>query len=213
MDIQGARALTQWRKMRFVWILAGGVSVSLVAFSHYVLQLYGYMQPCEQCVYIRYAFVVLALGAWMVAINPRRAWLCYLGYACMLYASMRGLMFAWRLEGIHRAVRSEELLFGVGGCSIQAEFDFGLALDRWLPAWFMPLGDCGMDQPVIPSGVVLSGLRRAFVESYADGWYLIPALQFGTMAQCCLAIFSAYLLLVGGCIWSGLLDKMAKKPS
>lgn len=193
---QVALWLHKWQARRLGWILLAGVSLGLVVFSHYVLQVYGYMRPCEQCVYIRYAFVVFACGTSLVALAPSSRVAFGVGYVCMLYACVRGLAAAWQLHRIHTAIHSDEVVFGIRGCSMQAHFDFGLPLDRWLPGWFAPSGDCGFDMPIIPSGVALSGLRKAFVELYANGWYLLPRWEIGTMAQCCLVIFSALLVMI-----------------
>lgn len=196
-----ALCLQEWQGKRAGWILLAGVSLGLVVLSHYVLQVYGYMRPCEQCVYIRYAFIVQAFGALIIALAPRSALAFGIGGVCMLYAGVRGIMSAWQLHRIHTAIHSDEVVFGVRGCSMEAHFDFGLPLDRWLPEWFAPSGDCGLDAPIIPSGVVLSGVQKAFVELYANGWYLLPRWEIGTMAQCCLLVFGVCVAIMAACVW------------
>lgn len=193
--------LQKWQGKRAWWVLLAGVSLGLVVFSHCVLQVYGYMRPCEQCVYIRYAFIVQASGALIVALAPRGVLAFSVGGVCMLYAGARGIMSALQLHRIHTAIHSDVVVFGVRGCSMDARFDFGLPLDRWLPEWFAPSGDCGLDAPIIPSDVVLSGAQKAFVEFYANGWYLLPRWEIGTMAQCCLLVFSVYMVIIAVCGW------------
>lgn len=39
--------------------------------AHSFFQIYLYMAPCEQCVYIRYAMFVMVIGGVIAAINPK----------------------------------------------------------------------------------------------------------------------------------------------
>lgn len=180
--------MSLWQDRRFLWGLMAFVCVALVCVSHLLFQRYGFMKPCEQCVYIRYAFLVMALGGIIATLNPRNLALKIIAYILAFYGCIRGIAFSIKLNIIHRIAHSDELVFGVQGCQMEAKYDFGLPLDRWLPSLFNPTGECGFDYPMVSESV--EGFRRAFVEFYADGWYLIPSMQFGNMAQCTLFAFA-----------------------
>ena len=77
---------------RTPWILVAGFAVFLVVFAHAVFQKWLFMEPCEQCVYIRFAFILVALGALIIALNPRALWLTVPGIALSLYGAMYGLI-------------------------------------------------------------------------------------------------------------------------
>lgn len=273
-----------------VWFFCAFFSFFLVGISHLFFQGYLFMQPCEQCVYIRYAFVVMGFGGIFLGIsdflstrktskNMRQSNAFkkhnithklillskILGFVLGFYGSVRGIFFAWVLLKIHRALNdfddfdmesseadfskknlsevdskktnlsqtdfnkadfsgvesfgdSSDLqnpldndlkneffempnffdlsnFFGLQGCSMQPSFDFGLPLDRWLPSVFAPTGDCGQDFALPPSDIALSPLQAYFVELYSQGWYLLPSLKFGSMAECCLLAFGVGFLI------------------
>lgn len=185
---QPMQSIYQWQQARFLWLLMVAVCLALVLVAHYVFQEYGYMKPCEQCVYIRYAFLVMALGGIIAAINPKNIVLRGIGYVLAFYGTIRGIMFSIKLDKIHEAAHGDDP-FGVQGCSAVPSFDFGLPLHVWFPSLFNPTGDCGFDAPTVPEDVVLEGFRKSFVEFYENGWYLIPSQEFGNMAQCCLIAY------------------------
>lgn len=185
----------EWQRQRFLWLLMVVVCLFLVAVAHYLFQDYGYMKPCEQCVYIRYAFVVMAIGGIVAACNPKNVALRSIGYLFAFYGAIRGIMYSYKLDIIHKAAHSDDI-FGVQGCSAVPSFDFGLPLHEWLPDWFNPTGDCGFDAPTVPDDVTLSGFRKAFVEFYQNGWYLMPSHEFGNMAQCCLIAFGVCAIIL-----------------
>ena len=54
--------IADWQDMRWPWILMAAVCVLLVLVAHYMFQVWLYMAPCEQCVYIRFGFLVKVLG-------------------------------------------------------------------------------------------------------------------------------------------------------
>ena len=54
--------IADWQDMRWPWILMAAVCVLLVLVAHYMFQVWLYMAPCEQCVYIRFGFLVMAIG-------------------------------------------------------------------------------------------------------------------------------------------------------
>ena len=49
--------IAAWQDMRWPWALMAAVCVLLVLVAHYMFQVWLYMAPCEQCVYIRYGFL------------------------------------------------------------------------------------------------------------------------------------------------------------
>ena len=54
--------IAHWSDMRWPWALIIFLSCALVVLAHNVFQVWLYMKPCEQCVYIRFGFLVIALG-------------------------------------------------------------------------------------------------------------------------------------------------------
>lgn len=193
---------------RSSWLAVSGFAVFLVIFAHAVFQKWLFMEPCEQCVYIRFAFVLVAIGALLVALKPSNFFFSLPGLAVSLYGALYGLSSSLQLAQIHAAMHSEEsdAFLGIEGCSTSARYPFDLPLDVWFPDWFAATGECGIDAPVVPSNTILSGLQAYFVDLYkaADGWYLIPSLQWGNMAECC-AVFSVVFLLVFLALGFGLL--------
>lgn len=189
------KAIANSQNHRFLWAFMAVVCIGLVVVSHSFLQGFAYMPPCEQCVYIRYAFLVIALGGIIACFNPSNVVLKILAYILAMYGAIRGIMFSVKLNAIHHAIHSDDL-FGVQGCSLTPSFDFNLPLHIWFPSLFNPIGDCGLDNSSAPFGVELEGFRKMIVELYSDGWYLIPSEHFINMAQCCLFAFSVCLLLL-----------------
>lgn len=206
------QAIASFQNHRFLWALMSFICLGLVVFAHSFLQKFAYMLPCEQCVYIRYAFLVIAFGGFIACFNPRNLFLKILAYIIAIYGSIRGIMFSSKLNAIYNAIHSDEP-FGVQGCSLTPSFDFGLPLHVWFPSLFNPSGDCGFDNPVVPFNVELSGFHQAIVEFYKDGWYLIPSEHFMNMAQCCLFAFSVclFMLIVMLFSWLISLKNNAKK--
>ncbi|PAF44529.1 protein-disulfide oxidoreductase DsbI [Helicobacter sp. 11S02596-1] len=190
--------IAKWQDRRFLWILMAIVTIGLVLIAHYLFQDYLYMLPCEQCVYIRYAFFVMALGGIIAAFKPQNLILKLIGYVLAFYGGIAGVMYSLKLNKIHHAAHSTDpmAMFGVQGCSAEPSFPFGLPLDKWFPDWFLPTGDCGFDNPMVPDGVVLEGVRKAMVDFYSDGWYLIPSEHFMNMAQACLLGYAVCLIIL-----------------
>lgn len=188
-----------WQAMRWPWIVIAALSCALVLVAHNVFQVWLYMKPCEQCVYIRYAFLVMALGALFPIIAPKLLWTRLIGYAMGAYGSFYGILCSLKLMNIHHAVHSDDpdALFGMQGCSTEPHYHFGLPLEKWAPDWFLPTGDCGYDNSDVPMGVELSSLQQAIIDMYdaAGGWYLIPPLKFMSMAECCLLAFGVAFLI------------------
>lgn len=184
-----------WQNRRFLWGLLLFVCVMLVEVAHLVFQEYAFMRPCEQCVYIRFAFCVMGIGAIFAIINPKNKILRFFAYLFAFYGAIRGLMFSFKLNAIHHAAHGDDP-FGIQGCSAVPSFDFNLPLHLWIPSYFNPTGDCGFDAPSVPEGIELSGFRASFVEFYSNGWYLIPSAEFGNMAQCCALAFGICVIIL-----------------
>ena len=66
--------LATWQDTREPWLLFAFTSILLVLLAHYLFQNWLHMLPCEQCVYIRYGNIVMAIGAFIVAIKPKVIW-------------------------------------------------------------------------------------------------------------------------------------------
>lgn len=195
-----ATTLAAWQDTRAPWAWIAIAMVGLVLVAHYVFQDWLYMAPCEQCVYIRYGNLVMALGACIAMINPKAVWAKVTGYVIAFYGLIYTYICSWKLMGIHDAVHSEDpmAMFGMQGCSTDPVFHFGLPLDKWAPAWFKPTGDCGYDSPMPPEGADLSALQQWLVELWSDGWYLFPQWKLMDMAECCfLACMVCTLFLAG----------------
>ncbi len=181
------------------------VSLTLLILAHSVFQVWLYMKPCELCVYIRFAFFCIVFGGVIGAVNPKNVTCKVIGYLLAFWGVIEGLVLSLRLDKIHQVARSD-YPFGVQGCSVEPTFAFGLPLDKWAPDWFKPAGDCGFDNPIVPHDVVLGGLQKFLVDFYADGWYLWPPSHFMNMAQACLIILVAFLLILGTAALSWLIN-------
>ncbi len=192
--------IARWSDMRWPWLLIIFLSCALVVIAHNVFQVWLYMKPCEQCVYIRFGFLVVALGALITVINPKNLILKLVGLVVSVYGAVYGLMCSFKLSSIHHAIHGDDMeaVFGMQGCSLEPKYPFGLPLEKWAPDWFLPTGDCGYDTAVVPDGTVLSSAQQFLINMYnsADSWYLIPAWKFMSMAQCCILAFGVALVMV-----------------
>ena len=187
--------MAKFQDSRISWAILVFVSVALVVIAHSLFQNYAYMPPCEQCVYIRFAFLCMALGGVIAMINPKNLLFALIGYVFAFWGAVQGIMYSVKLAKIHDAVHGDDP-FGVQGCSTEPHYPFGLPLEKWVPEWFMPTGDCGYDSPMVPDGVVLSDLQKSIVDLYADGWYLVPSSKFMSMADCTLLGFSVCFVVL-----------------
>ena len=193
-------AIADWQDMRWPLVLMAAVCVLLVLVAHYMFQVWLYMAPCEQCVYIRFGFLVMAIGGLICVINPKNLILKVLGYAFAFAGAIYGLKCSVKLEAIHHAIHSDDptAMFGMQGCSTDPHYPFDLPLAQWAPDWFKPTGDCGYDLAVVPDGTQLSSLQQWFIDMYnsSDSWYLIPKWKFMSMAQCCELAFGFMLVIL-----------------
>ena len=197
--------MAKFQDSRFPWALLVFVSVALVVIAHSLFQNYAYMPPCEQCVYIRFAFLCMALGGVIAMINPKNLLFAIIGYVFAFWGAVQGIMYSVKLAKIHEAVHGDDP-FGVQGCSTEPHYPFGLPLEKWAPDWFMPTGDCGYDSPMVPDGAVLSDLQKSIVDLYADGGYLVPSSKFMSMADCTLLGFGVCFIVLAAMFISKLLS-------
>lgn len=186
------------QNQRFIWLVMFVSMLGMVLLAHGFFQNYLYMAPCEQCVYIRFSMLVMALGGLLAAINPKNLILKISGYILGFYGAIIGIKYSTKLQGIHAAVNSDDpfAMLGMQGCSLTPNFPFNLPLAKLAPDWFQPTGDCGYDAPIVPSGVELSSLQQFFVDLYSQGWYLIPSAKFADMASCTLLAYVVALVLL-----------------
>ena len=124
----------------------------------------------------------------LAGISPKNIILKLIAYALSFWGAILGIMYSLKLDKIHKAARGDDP-FGVQGCLIQPRYPFNLPLHEWAFDWFLPTGDCGYDNPVVPDGAALDALQRYFIDIYSDGWYLVPSIKFINMAQCTLLGF------------------------
>lgn len=204
--------IARWQDERFLWLVMAAASMSLILVAHNIFQHYVYMLPCEQCVYIRFAFFCMVFGGIIAAFNPKQTVLKVIGYGLAFWGIIQGIMFSMKLNTIHHAAHGDDP-FGVQGCSAEPSFPLGLPLDKWFPDWFNPTGDCGFDNPIVPEGIELSSLQQWLVEFYADGWYLFPASHSVNMAQACLFAFVVCFILLGAMFASWVIRDFVKKEN
>jgi len=204
--------IARWQDSRFLWLLMAGMSLFMVILAHSVFQKWLYMKPCEQCVYIRFAFFAMVIGGFVAAINPKNAVLKVIGYVFAIYGSIKGVLWSIKLNKIHHVAHSDDP-FGVQGCSTDPSFPFGLPLDKWSPGWFKPTGDCGFDNPIVPDGAVLSSMQQWLVDFYRDGWYLWPPSHFMNMAQCTVITFGVILLVLIICAAAWIIHSIRGKKA
>ena len=73
------------------------------------------MRPCQQCVYIRFAFLCMTLGGALAGISPKNIILKLIAYALSFWGAILGIMYSLKLDKIHKAARGDDP-FGVQGC-------------------------------------------------------------------------------------------------
>lgn len=138
--------LADWQDSRWPWGIIAFAMIAMVLLAHYVFQDWMHMLPCEQCVYIRYGNLVMALGCIIAMINPKALWAKVVGYVISLYGLVYTIMCSWKLIGIHDAVHSDDpmAMFGMQGCSTEPHFPFVCRLKSGLRPGSSPQGDCGL---------------------------------------------------------------------
>ncbi|WP_297574364.1 protein-disulfide oxidoreductase DsbI [uncultured Campylobacter sp.] len=201
--------IADWQDSRAPWLILTIAMAGLVILAHSFFQNYIYMLPCEQCVYIRFSMLVMALGGLVALINPKNLILKLVAYVLAFYGGIIGVMYSVKLDNIHKAVHGDDP-FGVQGCSTDPTFPFNLPLHKWAPDWFQPTGDCGYDNPIVPMDATLSGIQKFFIDFYSDGWYLWPASHFGNMAQCTLLAYVVALAILVAMLVCFVIKKVKK---
>lgn len=78
--------LVRWQEQRLLWLLMAVAMGALIILAHSFFQIYLYMAPCEQCVYIRYAMFVMVIGGLVAAINPKN-----------IILKLKRMLFHWPL--------------------------------------------------------------------------------------------------------------------
>lgn len=201
-------ALNDIQNTRVPWILMIIVTFGLTCVAHFFFQEYLYMEACEQCVYIRFAMIVMTIGGLIAAFRPQCNVAKFIGYTLGFYGIVIGVEFCLTLNHIHEVVHSANPFGGVDGCREIPIFPFNLPLYEWSPGWFLPTGECGLDNPIVPEEAYksLSPIQQFFVGTekgdfmdgfYSDGWYLIPAWKFMNMAIACLLAFVCCFICLG----------------
>lgn len=89
--------LADWQDSRWPWGIIAFAMIAMVLLAHYVFQDWMHMLPCEQCVYIRYGNLVMALGCIIAMINPKALWAKVVGYVISLYGLVYTIMCSWKL--------------------------------------------------------------------------------------------------------------------
>ncbi|EKD6911819.1 protein-disulfide oxidoreductase DsbI [Campylobacter coli] len=190
---------SKWQDMRNPWFIMSIIMISLVLIAHFLFQEYLYIRPCEQCVYIRLDMLIIALGGIIALINPKNTIIKILAYTLAFYGIWLGLEHSLNLNRIHEAISTENPFSGVNGCRDIPLYPFNLPLHERFPSWFKPVGQCGMDFPMVPKSAYLNAFQEFFVGKngiYNNGWYLIPSLKFMNMATCCFIAFLCSFILL-----------------
>lgn len=170
---------------RVLWFCIFFFCTFSVIIAHLFFQIYLFMPPCEQCVYLRLFMLVVAFGAFLGFLNPK---LGVVAYAICAYAIIFGSKSALHLNAIHNALQSGNS-FGLKPCKSIPDFPFGLKLDELYPSLFKPIGECGLDAPIVPKDAILSPLQAWFVDFYSHGWFVLPKFEFINMGLACFIIF------------------------
>lgn len=211
------KRLSKWQDTRKPWLILIIVTIGLVFIAHFLFQEYLFMEPCEQCVYIRFDMFVMAIGGMIALINPASNITKTFSYGLAFYGIWLGLEHCLTLNHIHEVVHSENPFTGVNGCREIPIYPFNLPLHEWASSWFLPTGECGMDAPVIPENAYnnLNAFQKFFIGTppdfenglYSNGWYLIPSLNFMNMAICCLIAFISCFIVLFAMFMAYILDK------
>lgn len=196
-----------------LWLFLCLMSVAMLCYTHFFLQNYLFMRPCEQCVYIRLSICIIVCGCLIALISPKNVFKV-VAYSLCFWGVYLGFKHSFLLQKIHLAFKASNP-FGISGCSHTPHFPFALPLDRLFPSFFRPNGACGLDAPLIPTEQIsnLSALQRFFIGNvennftdgfYSKGWYMLPQFEFISMAEACLLAFGVFALGLGVsfCLWA-----------
>lgn len=146
------QTLANWQTMRWWWLTSACIALMMNLIAHNFFQGFLEMDPCEKCVYIRYAMFCIVIGGVVATINPKQLILRVFGYVFTLYGAIFGAIWSKELIDSYYLMKQLEIggdpfAAGIGGaaCSTDPNFHFGLPLDHWFPSWFSPTGVCGAD--------------------------------------------------------------------
>ncbi|HDZ4994332.1 TPA: protein-disulfide oxidoreductase DsbI [Campylobacter jejuni] len=216
-DFSVKKRLSKWQDTRKPWLILIIVTIGLIFIAHFLFQKYLFMEPCEQCVYIRFDMFVMAIGGMIALINPASNIIKTFSYGLSFYGIWLGLEHCLTLNHIHEMVHSENPFAGVNGCREIPIYPFNLPLHEWASSWFLPTGECGMDTPVVPENAYnnLNAFQKFFIGTppdfknglYSNGWYLIPGLNFMNMAICSLIAFICCFIVLFAMFMAYILDK------
>lgn len=176
--------------MKF-WFYLTLLSAGLVCFSYFVFEKYLFMLPCEQCVYVRLGFSIVAVGCFIAFIRPYL--FSIFGYIISGYGIYFGLKACLKLNEIHNSLSSKNP-FKTSPCRLEPTFPFDLPLAQF--DVFRPKALCGLDAPVIPKGANLDFFQTLSADIYKEGWYLLPQFKIMTMSQLAVCFFILIILLL-----------------
>ena len=188
---------------RTIWLVLLIAPLILLGISHLFFQHFLMMKPCEQCVYIRFYMLMIALGAFIAFINPKK--LKIIAYLFLIYGLFFGFKHSIILDEIHHSINSDDIFAKVKTCKNEPQFIFNIKFDELMPDFFRPSGTCGIDHPIISDDEKLNSIQQFFVGTkinnfedglYSNGWYLIPSKKFINMAQACMIFFALYALFI-----------------
>lgn len=137
---------------RAVWAVMAGACVFLLGSAMGFFQVLLEMDPCENCVYIRFSQFCILIAGVMMIVNPKNKVIKVIGLALAWYGIVYGMDKSIILSGQHVASHASDSgldLFqsgqGANACSLEPTFPLGLPLHEWLPFEFAPSGICGED--------------------------------------------------------------------
>lgn len=178
--------LIDWRLAAFFQATCS-LFQNLLLVSHFIFVEWLYMRPCTECVYIRFGFCLLAValvvtGCICASRIGRFAGTVAIGLSCAY-----DIYHSWILLSTET----------IGSCAINNPPFSLFGLERLFPTLFKPTGECGFTAPLVPFDAQLGAIQAWFISLYseADGWYLIPSIKFGTMAECTLTTFVVMVIL------------------
>ncbi|XKM14127.1 disulfide bond formation protein B [Orbaceae bacterium ac157xtp] len=160
------RTLYIWQNQRWLWLTGALIALSLDLIAIFYFQDYLQLNPCEKCVVIRLAVLVIFFAMGLCAINPKNRILKIVSYLLLSWAIIQGFLWSFELDAITREFNHS----GFSYCTITTvKFPFNLPLDQWFPSIFLPTGICGEDM-----------------------WYFLGF----NMAQYMMLIFAIYFILL-----------------
>ncbi|MDR2611452.1 MAG: disulfide bond formation protein B [Deltaproteobacteria bacterium] len=169
--------LKLWQDGRGLWFLGGLSALGLELFSYLYFQRRLGLSPCEYCVLIRSAMLVIFLGGMTGAVLPRSLLFKLPGLALALAGAVVGLRWSVILEGINLAAAMDPDFLPV--CrSGRVEFPLGIPLDLWLPGHFSPGGECGLDSAWLFWGFSMTQWLIMIYTVYIVGLLMMAASMF-----------------------------------